>query len=962
MRTKMFFAGLLMFSLAFANPNQHQIIRVYPVTDSQILKLITLNLDIASVKMNDYVEIVASGDDLAKLDAAGISYTIEIENWEQHYAEVVNPNQDLMGGFLTFTEMIDRMNEIHDLYPDFTTAPYSIGQSWEGREMWVIKVSDNPEMDENEPEVWYDGLHHAREPIGMQLIIYFIEYLMENYGTIPEVTEAVDERELFFLPCANPDGYAYNEQTNPNGGGMWRKNRRDNGGSYGVDLNRNYPYYWGYDDNGSSPSPSSTTYRGPSPGSEPETQAIMAYINTRHIALSHSFHSYGDMILYPWGGDYLGFTPDHADFEMMANQMSSYNGYDPGTPWQLLYNVNGGSFDWHYGETNEHYKIMAFSEEVGPSFWPTPSSIPQLCQENVAVNLYSALVAEDYTPPEISLSYIGLEIDDSMGNNNGTAEPGETVGVSMTVRNNGFGDAAGIDAVLETDDMNFNITTSISSYLSIPSLTNAQNSPPFTVVVDENCPDLYNAEFRLILTQAGGLTDTFRIAFQVGDPLNSPSGPDNYGYMAYDQNDGHEYGAYEWIETDPQFGGSGDEVVFSSDDQTLQRDLPFNFSYYGTDFSSISICSNGWIAMGYTTNNDYSNSEIPDSDGPAAMVAPFWEDLSPQIEGGVFTYYDETNHWYVVEFSRVRQFSPTTAFETFEVIFFDPAEYPTITGDGLIKFQYHTVTDDISCTVGIENLNETDGIQILYNTCYHFNSHPVEAESAIIFTTIGNLPEMTVALIPVNPPIVIPAGGGAFEYSLSIANTGQITAVFDAWIQAELPSGNIYEILVRTGVMLNPGASISRNMTQNIPGGAPVGDYTYALLTGNHPDLVYAEASFPFSKSGTDGTASGNWDLYGWDGPADLSDVLPVSFELKQNYPNPFNPETAIQFALPEASKVSLKIFNITGQTVETLAEGYLDAGYHSVVWNAESLPSGVYFYSLETGGFSAVKKCVLVK
>ena len=963
MRIKLLFIGLLLFSLTAAASNEiHQIVRIYPDTDSEIIKLMTLDMDIARVKMNEYVEIVATGGDLSKLDAAGLRYSIEIDNWEKHYAEVVNPSQDEMGGFLTYSEMIARMNQIHDTYPDLTTEPFSIGLSTEGRELWVMKVSDNPDIDEDEAEIWYDGLHHAREPIGMQLMIYFIEFLMTNYGTNPEVTEAVDERELFFLPCSNPDGYAYNEQTNPNGGGMWRKNRRDNGGSFGVDLNRNYPYYWGYDDVGSSPNPSSSTYRGPSPGSEPETQAIMSFINGRHIALSHSFHSYGDMILYPWGSDYMGLTPDNDDFVMLAGQMSSYNGYTPGTPWQLLYNVNGGSFDWHYGETEEHYKIMAFSEEVGPSFWPTPSSIPQLCEENVMVNLYSALVAEDYVPPEISLNYIGMEIDDAAGNNNGTADPGETVEVLVTVRNNGFGDAADIDAVFETDDLNFMITNPVAGYTSIPSLTNSENDPPFIVNVDENCPDLYVAEFRLILTQQAGQIDTFRIDFQVGNPMNSPSGPDAYGYLAYDQLDGHEYGDYEWIEIDPQYGGVGVEIVYSSDDQTFQWDLPFTFSYYGADYNSISICSNGWVAMGYTDNTDYSNSEIPDSDGPASMVAPFWEDLSPQVEGGVFAYYDEVNHWFIVEFSRVRQFIPQTAFETFEVIFFDPAEYQTVTGDGLIKFQYHTITDPSSCTVGIENHTETVGLQVLYNTYYHTNSHPVENESAIIFTTAAGAPELSAALIPINPPIVIPAGGGSFEYNLNIANVGQTIAVFDGWIQAELPSGDIYEILVRSGLMLGAGGSLARDMVQNVPGAAPSGEYIYALLVGDYPDVIYAEASFPFSKDGTDMTSGGSWDIYGWDGEIAAQDALPLAYALNQNYPNPFNPETSIRFALPEASKVVLKIFNVTGQTVEVLSEGYFEAGYHSVIWNADMMPSGVYFYSLEAEGFSAVKKCVLIK
>jgi murein tripeptide amidase MpaA len=94
--------------------------------------------------------------------------------------------------------------------------------------------------------------------------MYYMWYLLENYGTDPEATYLVDNREMYFVPCFNPDGYEYNRQTDPNGGGMWRKNRRNNGGSYGVDLNRNFGYMWGYDDLGSSPIPSSETYRGPS--------------------------------------------------------------------------------------------------------------------------------------------------------------------------------------------------------------------------------------------------------------------------------------------------------------------------------------------------------------------------------------------------------------------------------------------------------------------------------------------------------------------------------------------------------------------------------------------------------------------------------------------------------------------------------------------------------------------------
>src|SRR4029453_16587448 len=105
--------------------------------------------------------------------------------------------------------------------------------------------------------------------LSMQQLIYYMGYLLENYQNDSLVKNIVDNRELYIIPCLNPDGYLYNELTDPSGGGMWRKNRRDNlDGNFGVDLNRNYDLFWGYDDNGSSPNTFSETYRGIFPASE----------------------------------------------------------------------------------------------------------------------------------------------------------------------------------------------------------------------------------------------------------------------------------------------------------------------------------------------------------------------------------------------------------------------------------------------------------------------------------------------------------------------------------------------------------------------------------------------------------------------------------------------------------------------------------------------------------------------
>src|SRR5690606_27290450 len=152
---------------------------------------------------------------------------------------------------------------------------------------------DHPGVDEGEPEALYTGVHHAREPGSMMAVLYFMYYLAEQYETNPEVRDLVDERRLFFVPVVNPDGYVVNETTDPDGGGMWRKNLRDNGdGSFGVDVNRNYGYEWGYDDVGSSPLPGSETYRGPAPFSEPEIVALRDFLEGgRRVSMAFNYHT-----------------------------------------------------------------------------------------------------------------------------------------------------------------------------------------------------------------------------------------------------------------------------------------------------------------------------------------------------------------------------------------------------------------------------------------------------------------------------------------------------------------------------------------------------------------------------------------------------------------------------------------------------------------------------------------------
>ncbi len=221
-----------------------------------------------------------------------------------------------MAGFYTFDEIVAQLDTMRMLYPNLITEKDSVGHSIEGRTIWAVKISDNPEIEEDEPQIFYNSLVHAREPASMMTNLYFMYYLLENYGIDPEVTYLVDNREFYFMPVINPDGYVYNQQMNPNGGGLWRKNRRFTGGSlYGIDICRNFDYMWGFNNIGSTPinSAEDETYRGTEPFSEPETQAVRDFCINHNFKICVNFHSYWNVIFIPWGYN-LNQTPDSLIF------------------------------------------------------------------------------------------------------------------------------------------------------------------------------------------------------------------------------------------------------------------------------------------------------------------------------------------------------------------------------------------------------------------------------------------------------------------------------------------------------------------------------------------------------------------------------------------------------------------------------------------------------------------------
>ena len=373
-----------------------------------------------------------SGREIAKIRSYGFEVDVLIEDVVTYYQ---NPNRAVvdrdelcfeqaekypvpenfqlgsMAGFYTWEEMLDILDDMQAKYPNLITVKTPIeGQSsHEGRPIYQVKISDHPNSQESEePEVLYTALHHAREPNSLSQLIYYMWYILEGYDKDDNIRYLVDHTAMYFIPCVNPDGYVYNQVTNPEGGGLWRKNRKViEGDTLGVDLNRNYGYRWGHDDDGSSPSPASQTYRGHLPFSEPETKAVRDFCNAHSFVAALNYHTYGNLLIYPWG--YSDMPPaDSSSFFAIAQAMTLANDYLSGTGTNTVgYTTNGDSDDWMYGESESKPSILSMTPEVGTDgFWPAPSNIIPNCQNSMLMNITLAQIPHIYanikeTSPQI---------------------------------------------------------------------------------------------------------------------------------------------------------------------------------------------------------------------------------------------------------------------------------------------------------------------------------------------------------------------------------------------------------------------------------------------------------------------------------------------------------------------------------------------------------------------------------
>ncbi len=456
----------------------------------------------------------------------------------------------------------------------------------------------------------------------------------------------------------------------------------------------------------------------------------------RYHSASHSFY---------FGNDSTGQYPNNANasltspyitvgpnaklkfwtwYDFETNYDYGYVEYstDSGATWQVLQSINGAS-DWQ--------RMVLDLSDIAPG----TSILIRFRGTSDGSVQHEGWYIDDIrvTPPEAPTSIYMKDmtiVDTTQGNGNGIMDPGETVTLNIYLSNMGQ-DASGVSGALETSSSYITIDNADYNFGDIH--TDSTKVGSFSVSVSQDAPIGSSAQFSLVVSaNSGTYVDTFGFTLTIGDPRLIYTGPDSYGYYAYDMYDAYsERPNYNWIEI-----SQNGTVVADGDDSTEVVSLPFTFKYYGTDYNQVSICSNGWMALGIDSSHTYSNTYIPNSSSPNNVIAPFWDDLSPTATGSgkIYYYADTTNHMFIVEWDSVYHYSSSTP-EKAEVILYDPAYNPTLTGDGEIVVMYASPLGQSDVTVGIENQDGSVGLQYMYDGTYDVHANEIRAQFAIKFTT-----------------------------------------------------------------------------------------------------------------------------------------------------------------------------------------------------------------------------------
>ena len=882
--------------LLSVNAQNYKQVKIYiqSLQDISELQNAGLEFDHPNVTKDNAVIVFLNDDDFQKLQMTNFSYEVQIDDWFDYYSKqpkltetekslIIKNSKDnfgvegfgfgSMGGFYTLAEAIAQLDSMKSHFPNLITTKVSIGNTVESRPIYMVKISDNPDVDEAEPEILYTALHHAREPQSMMQMIYFMYYLLENYNTDPSVQYIVNNRELYFIPVVNPDGYEYNRATNPSGGGMWRKNRKNNGGSYGVDLNRNYgPYsYWNAPNGGSSTDPSSDTYRGTAPFSEPETNSLKNFLATRYFRNALNYHTYSNLLIYPYGA-LEQETPDSAIFREFARDMTTYNGYTYGTDQQTVgYSTRENSADYFYdGDILlNHGKIFAMTPEVGSTgFWPSQPEIFPLAIENVMPNLYYAYVAGEYVSainPYFSQQYFN---------------PGDNVDLIIPqLKNKGLSDASNISLSLSSDNPLITINSGVVNVGSIPARTIVDINQNLSFTIGSAMPADLNVKMLLTVSTSGTPMFIDTLSFITGTPIMIFADTTNDPTLLW--NITATPSVPKWEATNLAFHSSSTSF---------------------TDSKTGEYVSNAIVTMSLKNAIDLSTNENP--------RLSFW------------TKFDIESGW---DYGQVE--ISTNNGTTFTPL---TGTYTTL-GSGSFQPNGEPLYDGVQT-------NWVNEIMDLSN----YNSNQVKLKFEL--KTDGSVVK-----------------DGWYIDDIGIVVYGIIPVELTSF-SAITKDDNVLLSWVTSTETNNLGFDVERRSTKSNSGWQKLG-----FINGTGTTTKKSSYSFA-DKNPAEGKSYYRLKQIDFDGTSKIYNSVEVDFEtvkeysLSQNYPNPFNPSTEINYTLAKSGNITLKIYNLLGSEIATLVSGFMEAGKHSVKFDATDITSGIYFYTIKADNFTSTRKMILMK
>ncbi len=863
--------AVLLASTSFAQPQQHYFKFTYQ-SKAQI-ETLSKAISIDNVQ-GDTVYAYATDPQFNQFVKMGYDYQVLPNPGTMIIPKMAHNIQEMRDwdAYPTYDEYVNMMYQFAADYPSICTVT-SIGNTVEGRELLVAKISKNVNIEEEEPEVFYTSTMHGDETTGYVLMLRLIDSLLTSYGTDPRITNLIDNMEIYINPLANPDGTYHGGNNTVYGAIRYNANW--------VDPNRNFP------DPDEGPHPDGNPW-------QPETIAMMNFADAHSLITSANFHGGAEVVNYPWdtwsrrhADDtwFIAISREYAD-TAHAYSPSGYmtdlnNGITNGWDW---YTIAGGRQDY----MNYYQGCREVTIELSHTKLPNPSQLPDFWDynkrsflnyiENAFYGIHGVVTdAETGLPIDASIYVLDHDVDNSqvytdpdIGDYYRMIAPGNW---DLKFTADGY-------TPVTVENVN------VSSYDDIVAL-NAQLEP-------------FSGQYVTI--------------FQ--DDFSSDLGWDGLG------------GPAEWT-IGAATGGSGDDGYGgpdpsedhspSSDNGVLGNDLT---SGSGGDYNP-NIGTTYWVTSPVIDCSDYFGISL--------------------------TFY----RWLGVEQS---------SYDHAYLEAYDGSSWVTLFSNGStidesswneISYDVQSIADGNPSFRIRFGLGPTDGS---WQYC-GWNIDDLEINGY----TSSQEPNVSIDMIPDNPPVEVPQGG-SFTFTGILTNNTAQSQTTDVWIMLDVPGYGMYGPLNQyNNVSLSPNQTITvPGVTQDIPTYAPLGTYDYISYCGDYPNSPEDSASFEFTViSGSDSGADA-WTLNGWFDEDNTS--LPMTTALSGNYPNPFNPTTTIAYNLAEASDVELNVYNLLGEKVATLVKGHQDAGHKSLVWNASNYSSGVYFCKLTANGKTFSKRMMLIK